>query len=185
VLTLLLQALPFIGCGSGESDRGHIVVDSAYLEILRSRVGKVGSGDTLVYLVAHYDPERDPFKDLAAAVAQARVKEKRILLVVGGVWCAPCLRLDHFTTENERVREMLIRSFVVVKVNYGPLNHNVEFLSQFPNIVGYPHMFILDSDGALLHSQTTEGFEEVGSYDERVFVAFLNQWMTDREPGSR
>jgi hypothetical protein len=37
-----------------------------------------------IYAVAEYDPERDPFKDLANVVAGAEAANKRILLEVGG-----------------------------------------------------------------------------------------------------
>ena len=39
-------------------------------------------------------------------------------------------------------------------------NENKEFLSKYPEIKAYPHLFILEKDGSLLHSQNTEELEK-------------------------
>jgi hypothetical protein len=64
-----------------------------------------------------------------------------------------------------------------VKVNVGPENMNEEFLSQYPKAAGYPHIYILDSDGTFLHSQDTAELEDgADSYVPEVFMAFLQRW---------
>lgn len=40
----------------------------------------------------------------------------------------------------------------------------------------YPHLFVLDSDGRLLHSQGTAELEEGQSYNLRRFMAFIDTW---------
>ncbi len=55
-------------------------------------------------------------------------------------------------------------------------NNNAEFLSEYPEIPGYPHFFVLDQDGTLLHSQGTGELESGRGYDEDLFIAFLNAW---------
>lgn len=39
-----------------------------------------------VYVVAEYDPDRDPIEDLATTVSQSGRDGKRIILEVGGNW---------------------------------------------------------------------------------------------------
>jgi thioredoxin-related protein len=130
-----------------------------------------------VFLVTTYDPDRDPFEDLDAAVRVAQVENKRIILVVGGNWCLPCIKVARFWAETESIRERLIRNFVVMRVNYGPLNRNDRFLSQFPEIVGFPHIFLLDSSGRTLLSPG----EEMGFvlFDEELFPAYLDSWTAE------
>ena len=48
-----------------------------------------------------------------------------------------------------------------MKVNFSPENENKELLSKYPQIPGYPHIFVLDSGGNLLHSQFTGDLEEM------------------------
>ena len=67
-------------------------------------------------------------------------------------------------------------SYVLVKVNYSSENENATFLSQYPAIPGYPHIFVLDSDGRFLHSPDTAELEEGDSYNLEKFAVFLQEW---------
>ena len=135
----------------------------------------VGSLSAAV-LAEKFDPKRDPAKDLAAAVAQARQEHKRILLDVGGEWCIWCHRLDDFIAKEQRLHRYLAEHYVKVKINFSEENKNERFLKQFPAVVGYPHLFVLDDNGHLLHSQSTGDFESGKGYDLAKLEAFLRKW---------
>jgi hypothetical protein len=49
-------------------------------------------------------------------------------------------------------------------------------MEQYPFVNGYPHFFILDTEGELVHSQDTAKLEEGQSYNHDVFLAFLEDW---------
>jgi hypothetical protein len=68
------------------------------------------------------------------------------------------------------------RSYVTVKINVSEENENKKFLSRYPKVPGYPHIFVLDADGTLLHSQGTAELESGKSYDLDRFSAFLTKW---------
>lgn len=123
-----------------------------------------------------FDPTRDPEKDLAAAVERASKSGQQILLDVGGEWCSWCHKLDAFFQENKDVAAFLHQHFVVVKVNFSKDNPNEKFLSQFPVIKGYPHLFVLGPDGKLLHSQSTGELESGDHHDHDKVFAFLKKW---------
>jgi thioredoxin-related protein len=128
------------------------------------------------YLVATYDPKRDPEGDVSAAVNNAKGSGKRILLQVGGDWCSWCHLMSKYFHENEKVAKALTKDYVIVKVNYSEENQNKEFLSKYPKVKGYPHLFVLDSDGKLLHSQGTSELEEGQWYNEEKVLSFLSKW---------
>ncbi len=123
-----------------------------------------------------FDPARNPFEDLKSAVGFTTESNKRIILDVGGEWCIWCHRIDAFMNNTEEIKTLLEENYVVVKVNFSKENKNEKFLSQYPAIEGYPHFFVLDSDGKLLHSQNTGELEKDKDYDKEKFVAFLNKW---------
>lgn len=123
-----------------------------------------------------FDPTRDPVKDVAAAVASASKSGQRILLDVGGEWCPWCRKLDGFFGGNPDVATFLHKNFVVVKVNFSKENQNEKFLSQYPTISGYPHLFVLDSNGKLLHSQSTGELENGDHHDHDKVFSFLKKW---------
>jgi hypothetical protein len=60
---------------------------------------------------------------------------------------------------------------------WSPENQNEEVLSKYPKIPGYPHLFVLDKNGKLIHSQDTSELEDGRkSYNLEKFTAFLKEW---------
>ena len=128
-------------------------------------------------LVDVYDPRRDPAQDLKQAISIAQSQNKRIMLELGGDWCIWCKYMDEFYAAHADLLQFRADHYVLVKINVSDQNMNEGFLSQFPAAAGYPHIYILDSDGAFLHSQDTVELEDGGqSYVLDVFMAFLQEW---------
>ena len=128
-------------------------------------------------LVDIYDPARNPAEDLKQAILIAQSQNKRIMLELGGDWCIWCKWMDEFYASHKDLLQFRADNYVLVKVNISDQNMNEEFLSQFPAAAGYPHIYILDSDGMFLHSQDTVELEDgVDSYVPEVFMAFLQKW---------
>ena len=135
--------------------------------------------------VLQYDPKRDAAADIDAAVAEAKRSKRHVLVEVGGEWCGWCHRLEDYLKEKKKLNALLERNFVVVKVNYSPENENEEVLSRYPEVAGYPHFFVLDDQGKLLHSQDTAKLEKGKSYHARRFKRFLTRWGPKRSAPSR
>lgn len=137
-------------------------------------------------LNAQFDPARDPVADLAIAKAAAQRDGKRIMLDVGGEWCSWCHLLDAFLEGDAEIRSFRDANFVWMKVNYSEDNENAEFLAQFPQIKGYPHLFVLDAQGKLLHSQFTGELEadkgQPKGYNRERFLAFMKEWAPPKAP---
>jgi thiol:disulfide interchange protein len=124
-----------------------------------------------------YEPGRDPEKDLAAAEAEAKNSNRRIFVIVGGEWCTWCHVMDDFFREHPDLKAFRDRNYVVMKLNMSRENENKPFLSRYPKIHGYPHIFILDADGKLVHSQATNELEDGRSYNGKRFKKFLEQFV--------
>ena len=127
-------------------------------------------------LPVKFDPARDAASDIASALAQAKRDGKRVLVDVGGEWCSWCHIMDRFIVANADIRSLRDANYVWVKVNYSKENRNDALLSRWPKIAGYPHLFVLDADGRLLHSQDTGALEAGSNYDHARFAAFLRTW---------
>ena len=126
--------------------------------------------------VAEFDSTRNPARDVEDAVVEAKRTGRRILLDVGGNWCKWCHYLDRFWNENKDVADFLHEKFIYVKVNFSKGNENKDFLSKFPKIPGYPHFFVLNTDGTLLWSQDTGELESGQGHDHDKMLAFLKKW---------
>ena len=123
-----------------------------------------------------FDPKRDPEKDLLAALARAKAEGKRVIVDVGGEWCSWCHVLDRFFASHADLDALRDARYVWLKVNYSKENENRAFLSRWPKVAGFPHLFVLGADGKLLHSQDTGELEQGGSYDAAKMRAFLERW---------
>jgi thiol:disulfide interchange protein len=126
--------------------------------------------------VTKYVPSRDAEKDIQDAVNEAKRTGKRVLLDVGGEWCVWCHILDRFFDDNPKLMAFRDQNFIMTKINFSPQNENKEVLSRYGEIPGFPHLFVLDSDGKLLHSQGTAELEKGKSYDLEKFFSFLKKW---------
>ena len=123
-----------------------------------------------------YDPQADPFEDLALVQENATQSGRRILVFLGGEWCSWCHNLHDFLQAESSLKTELEANFVFLKVNYSEENSNEEFLAQYPDFPGFPHLFVLDADGKFLHSQNTEDLEGGKSYSLQAFREFIAQW---------
>ncbi|MCO5295825.1 MAG: thioredoxin family protein [Fimbriimonadaceae bacterium] len=123
-----------------------------------------------------FDPARDPATDLRVALAEAKRTGRRVLVDVGGEWCGWCHLMDKFLEEHTDLKGLRDKGFVWLKVNFSQENKNEKFLSAYPAIKGYPHLFVLDSEGKLLHSQDTGELEEGKGYNLAKYTAFLKAW---------
>lgn len=124
----------------------------------------------------NYDPAANPEFQLKKAIDEAISSHKRIILDVGGEWCIWCHRLDTLFIKNPDLTNYLKEHFVLVKINFSKENENEKFLSRYPKVAGYPHLFVLDSDGTLLHSQDTGKLEKGKGHDRDKVMEFLSLW---------
>ncbi len=148
------------------------IISIVFVSALFFSLSSAGADD----LPVKFDPQRDAGKDLSLAIKMAGEAEKNILLDIGGNWCIWCRIMEKWIEENKEVESCLHDNFILLKINFSPENENKEILSRFPKIEGYPHIFVLSSEGKLLHSQNTGLLENGKSYDKEKFLNFLKKW---------
>jgi thioredoxin-related protein len=127
-----------------------------------------------------YDPKADASADFRKALTQAAREGKNVLMDVGGEWCSWCHRMDRFFVDNPELLALRRKNFVFLKVHFSDEKPNESFLEKFPKIPGYPHLFVFDSKGKLLHSQDSSDLEAGKSYDLQKFTAFLEKWAREK-----
>ena len=126
-----------------------------------------------------YDPARSPIDDGNEALKIAQRTNRKVLIEVGGDWCAWCHRLDKFIHSRPQLKKDFFNTFVLVKVNVSEANDNKEFLKVFPPALGYPHMYVTDKNGKILQSKDTADFLDKKRYSVKKFYAFIDKWKSD------
>ena len=124
-----------------------------------------------------YSATADPSKDIPAAIRQAKLGHKRIILDFGGNWCGDCIVLDMYMHQSPNA-ELIQKHFVLVHIDIGQYDRNVEVAKRYrvPLEKGVPALAILDSTGKLLFSQRNKEFEKMGAVTPRDVTEFLKRW---------
>lgn len=123
-----------------------------------------------------YDESADAAADIERARALAGAGGKRVLLVFGANWCGDCRVLD-MTMKQGRLKELIGAKFVVVKVDVGRFDRNVDVAQRYgvPLKKGIPTVAVLAADGAA--SFVTAGGElaDARSMGEEALLAFFDR----------
>ncbi len=122
------------------------------------------------------DPDRAA-ADLAAALQNATAQHRRVIVDFGGNWCTDCRVLDIYFHDPAN-RPLLDDNFVLVHVNVGRLDRNLDMAERFriPIEKGVPALAVLAGDGTLLYSQKTGEFEAMRRLQPAAVTEFLEQW---------
>jgi thiol:disulfide interchange protein len=137
-----------------------------------------------------YDPQADGFSLIAAALTQARIDNKRVLLDFGANWCPWCHLLHQVFTADDAVRQKLAADYVVVMIDVnkrkGPAR-NAAVNEKYGNPIkaGLPVLVVLDTGGRPLVIQETGAFEKSGQAeadDPAKVLAFLEKWAAPARP---
>ena len=124
-----------------------------------------------------YSAEADPKTDIAAALKQASLEHKRVILDFGGDWCGDCQVLDIYLHQNPNV-DIFEKNFLLVHVDIGRFDKNLDIAEKYdiPLKKGVPALAVLDSHGKLLFSQENKEFENMRNMKSEDVTAFLNKW---------
>jgi thiol:disulfide interchange protein len=124
-----------------------------------------------------YSAEANPRTDIAAALKKAKAEKKRVILDFGGDWCGDCQVLDIYMHQSPNA-ELLEKHFVVVHVDIGRFDHNVDIAAKYkvPIKKGVPALAVLSASGKLLYSQENKEFENMREMKSSDVTNFLNRW---------
>jgi thiol:disulfide interchange protein len=125
-----------------------------------------------------YDPGLDAPAAIEAALAQAKVDGKHVLLDFGADWCPDCHVLDSYF-EDPRAQAILENSYHVVRIDVGYFDKNLESATKYGNNVigvGIPSVVILDAKGTKLVDTAAGELADSRRYTADDIVKFLSSW---------
>jgi len=95
-----------------------------------------------------YESESDPFRAFDDAAARARTENKQVLVVFGAPWCPDC-RAFFRDIHTDPLESFLDANFVVMHVDIGNWDRNMDFVERFgaPVGKGIPTFAVAEADG--------------------------------------
>lgn len=131
-----------------------------------------GPGFTPQHIYPSVDAARPEIK---AALLKARREHKRVLLDFGGDWCGDCQVLNIYFHRSPNA-ELLNRYFVLVDVNIGHMDQNLDVAHQYGvPVQGVPALAVVSPDGHVIYAQNKE-FEDMRTMSPQSVTDFLNKW---------
>jgi thiol:disulfide interchange protein len=115
--------------------------------------------------------------DLAAGLKAAAQGNKRVIVDFGGNWCGDCQVLDIYF-HNPQNRPLLESNFVLVHINIGRMDENLEIAEHYgiPVTLGVPALAVLSPTGKILYGQRGGEFSHMGKMESAAVTRFLVQW---------
>jgi len=120
-----------------------------------------------------YDETADARQQIAAALATAKLENRRVLIQWGGNWCPWCVKLHDTFKADKDIARTLMYEYDVVYVDAGrPPGKNLDLAESFgADINGFPYLTILDADGKAIANQDTGSLEVKDNDGESVGVS--------------
>jgi len=111
-----------------------------------------------------FDEARDVMADVDAALAAAKARGTRALLVLGGNWCHDSRGLAA-KFEDPELAALIAARYELVWVDVGRRDKNLDVARRFGvgDLLGTPTVLILSADGALLNASSAHDWRDAAS----------------------
>jgi len=127
-----------------------------------------------------FDENADANAAVANAFARAKAEHKRVLIDLGGNWCADC-RILAGVMELPEVHKFLDAHYVVVAVDVGRFTRNLQIPARFgitERLRAVPSILIADPDGTLVDRGHVDAIEDARHMTPQALADWLARWAT-------
>ena len=111
-------------------------------------------------------------QDFNRAIELARKSNKLIFIDFYTTWCSPCKKLDKIVFQNDSIRQILGKDYILLK--YNAENDTVFHLSKKHHVRSYPTAIVLNSEGYVVNRKYGFPGEDFESMSKSV-LEFTNQ----------
>jgi thiol-disulfide isomerase/thioredoxin len=125
-----------------------------------------------------YDEAANADAQVAAAFARAQKSHKRVLIDLGGNWCADCIILANFMKLPEMHRFMAAH-YEEVSVDVGRFNRNLQIPARFgftKKLEGVPALLIATPDGKLVNGDNIFATADARNMTPQALADYLARY---------
>ncbi|WP_373490833.1 thioredoxin family protein [Parasphingorhabdus sp.] len=127
-----------------------------------------------------FDAEESATAAVDAALAEAVLTGKNVLLVLGADWCHDSRGLAGWF-EQPRFARMLEAKYELTYVDVGYRDRNLDIARRFgiERIKGTPTVLVLSADGVLLNRRSAPKWRNAASREEDAIFAYFDQFVPE------
>ena len=105
---------------------------------------------------------------------QAKLENKKILILFGADWCPDCKAMDRMLTEPD-VQQIVESNYILMKVDVGRFDKNLDFAQKFGNPItkGIPAFVILSNEEKVLVATNNGRFASARKMKKQAVADFL------------
>ena len=127
---------------------------------------------------APFAADADADAQVDAAFARARKNGKRVMIDLGGNWCADC-RILSGLMELPEMRAFLASHYELVSVDVGRFNRNLQIPARFgiaTRLEGVPAILVATPQGQLVNAGRVSAIEDARRMTPQALADWLAQW---------
>ncbi|WP_042143380.1 thioredoxin family protein [Pseudoalteromonas sp. '520P1 No. 423'] len=118
--------------------------------------------------------EKQTFKDdpslrLNKTLHLAKKEKKLVLIIFGSDWCKDCISFKA-KISNDKTKEIIDNNFIVMNVDTGMWNKNMDFTNSFNNPIdsGIPSIAIINFNKSILYVSNKGEFASASTLDDII-----------------
>jgi len=127
---------------------------------------------------APYDEKANADAQVDAAIARAKKNGKRVLIDLGGNWCADC-RIMAGLMELPEMERFLNAHYEMVSVDVGRFNRNLQIPARYgitQRLEGVPAFLVVTTHGKLVNAGRVSAIQDARHMTPQALADWLAQW---------
>jgi len=127
---------------------------------------------------APYDEKANADAQVDAAIARAKKSGKRVMIDLGGNWCADC-RIMAGLMELPEMERFLSAHYEIVSVDVGRFNRNLQIPARYgitQRLEGVPAFLVVTTDGKLVNTGRVSAIQDARHMTPQALADWLAQW---------
>ena len=123
-----------------------------------------------------YDENANAGEQISVALEKAKLKNRYVLLQMGGNWCPDCRTLGEYFSRPE-IKTWLDERVFLVSVDVGEWDRNLDIVEEYENPIseGIPALVLLNSNNEVMFATLAGELASARSMSKNDLIDWLNK----------
>ena len=123
-----------------------------------------------------YDENANAGEQISVALEKAKLKNRYVLLQMGGNWCPDCRTLGEYFSRPE-IKTWLDERVVLASVDVGEWDRNLDIVEEYENPIseGIPALVLLNSNNEVMFATLAGELASARSMSKNDLIDWLNK----------